>query len=106
MRSPEQQFAFAKTLPIPELAKVLQGQSDVVDMAIAQMVLREKTRAQKMQQGMAAQQMAQQPNVAEKDLMEAGVGALPADVDVPEMAGGGIVAFADGGLTWESCGGR
>lgn len=96
MRSPEQQFAFAKTLPIPELAKVLQGQSDVVDMAIAQMVLREKTRAQKMQQGMAAQQMAQQPNVAEKDLMEAGVGALPADVDVPEMAGGGIVAFAAG----------
>lgn len=96
MRSPEQQFALAKGLPISELAKVMQGQSDVVDMAIAQMVLREKTRAQKMQQGAMAQQMAAQPKVAEKDLMEAGIGSMPVDVEVPEMAGGGIVAFAAG----------
>ena len=99
MRSPEQQFALAKTLPIPELAKVMQGKSDVVDMAIAQMVLREKTRAQKMQQGFAAQQMAQQPKVAERDLMEAGIASTPVDLDMaaPGMAGGGIVAFANGG---------
>lgn len=109
MRSPEQQFALAKGLPISELAKVMQGQSDVVDMAIAQMVLREKTRAQKMQQGANAQQMAQQPKVAEKDLMEAGIAAAPVDVNVPQggivgpdgemsdtAAGGGIVAFAAG----------
>ena len=101
MRSPEQQFALAKTLPIPELAKVMQGKSDVVDMAIAQMVLREKTRAQKMQQGFAAQQMAQQPKVAERDLMEAGIASTPVDLDmgVPGMAGGGIVAFAGGGVS-------
>ena len=93
IRSPEQQFAFAKRLPISELAKVLQGQSDVVDMSIAQMVLREKTREEKIKQGAQAQPEAQQPPVVERDLMAAGVAALPADVDVG-LAGGGIVAFA------------
>jgi hypothetical protein len=115
MRSPEQQFAMAKGLPIPELAKVLQGQSDIVDMSIAEMVLRQKMQAQKAQQGMAAQPIAQQPKVVEQDLMQAqqmmqpqaqqmsqpmmdqGVAALPADVDVPEFAGGGIVSFQGGG---------
>lgn len=107
MRSPEQQFSMAKRLPIGELAKVLQGQSDVVDMSIAEMVLRQKMQAQKAQQGMAAQPTAQAPKVVEQDLMQAqqmsqpamaqGVAALPADVDVPEYAGGGIVAFDDGG---------
>lgn len=47
MRSPEQQFAFAKRLPIAELAKVLQGQSDAVDMSIAEMVLRQKRKLKK-----------------------------------------------------------
>jgi len=93
IRSPEQQFAFAKRLPISELAKVLQGQSDVVDMSIAQMVLREKTREEKIKQGAQAQPEAQQPSVVERDLMAAGVAALPADVDVG-LAGGGVVAFA------------
>ena len=111
IRSPEQQFAFAKRLPIQELAKVLQGQSDVVDMSIAEMVLRQKTQAQKAQQGMAAQQMAQSPKVVEKDLMEAkqimqpamdqGVAALPVggigEIGNYTGAGGGIVAFDDGG---------
>lgn len=112
MRSPEQQFAMAKRLPIPELAKVLQGQSDVVDMSIAEMVLRQKMQAQKAQQGMAAQAVANGPKVVEQDLMQAqqmsqpampqtrmdaGVAGLPADVDVPEYAGGGIVAFDVGG---------
>lgn len=113
MRSPEQQYALAKTLPIPELAKVMQGQSDVVDMWVAESALRQKVQAQKAQQGMQAMQVAQGPKVAEKDLAEAqqympqqeipqprmgqGVAALPADVDVPEYAGGGIVAFQAGG---------
>ena len=109
MRSPEQQFAMAKGLPIGELAKVLQGQSDVVDMSIAEMVLRQKMQAQRAQQGIAAQPAAQQPKVVERDLAQAqqmsqpamtqGVAALPADVDVPEFAGGGIVAFQGGGLS-------
>lgn len=97
MRSPEQQFALAKRLPINELAKVLQGQSDIVDMSTAQMVLRQKVQAQKAMQGMQAQNMAQGPKVVEQDLMNAGIGAMPVDVDVPEYAGGGIVAFDDGG---------
>ena len=101
MRSPEQQFAMAKRLPIGELAKVLQGQSDVVDMSIAEMVLRQKTQAQKMQQGMMAQQMAQAPKVVEKDLMEAGVGTVPTPnmEQMDSYAGGGIVAFQSGGAT-------
>ena len=98
MRSPEQQFAFAKGLPISELAKVMQGQSDVVDMAIAQMVLREKTRANKIEQGLLSQQQAQEPKVAERDLMEAGVAALPADVDFEGAAEGGIVGYAAGDM--------
>jgi len=107
MRSPEQQFARAKALPMQELIKVLQGQSDSVDMSIAEMVLRQKTQAQRAMQGAQAMEMAQAPKVFQQDIakaqqvmqprMEQGVAALPADVDVPEYAGGGIVAFDDGG---------
>jgi hypothetical protein len=119
MRSPEQQFAMAKGLPIPELAKVLQGQSDIVDMSIAEMVLRQKMQAQKAQQGMAAQPLAQAPKVVEQDLMQAqqmmqpqaqpmsqpmmdqGVAGLPVggigELGNYEGAGGGIVSFDDGG---------
>ena len=107
IRSPEQQFAFAKTLPMNELVKVMQGQSDVVDMYIADMMLRQKMPLIKAQQGAQAMQVARGPKVAEKDVAEAqqlmqpeinqGVASLPADIDVPEYAGGGIVAFDDGG---------
>lgn len=114
MRSPEQQYALAKTLPISELTKVLQGQSDVVDMWVAESTMRQKMQAQTAQQGMAAQAVAQGPKVVERDLamaqqmsqpqmpqtrMDSGVAGLPADVDVPEFAGGGIVAFSRGGLS-------
>jgi hypothetical protein len=111
MRSPEQQFAMAKRLPMQELVKVLQGQSDSVDMSIAEMVLRQKMQAQKAQQGAQAQQVAQGPKVVEKDLadfqaltqprMEQGVAALPVggigEIGNMNGAGGGIVAFDDGG---------
>jgi hypothetical protein len=111
MRSPEQQFAMAKRLPMQELIKVLQGQSDSVDMSIAEMVLRQKMQAQKAQQGAQAQQVAQGPKVVEKDLadfqaltqprMEQGVAALPVggigEIGNMNGAGGGIVAFDDGG---------
>ena len=110
IRSPEQQFAIAKRLPIPELAKVLQGQSDVVDMSIAEMVLRQKTQMQKAQQGeQAAQMLAKTPKVVEQDLANAaqamaprtemGIGAVPAPnmENIEQYAGGGIVAFDDGG---------
>jgi hypothetical protein len=119
VRSPEQQYALAKSLPISELAKVLQGQSDVVDMWVAESTLRQKTQAQKAKQGMMAQQMAQSPKIVEKDLMEAqqvmqprvqpqiqpnmeqGIAALPVggigEIGNMNGAGGGIVAFDDGG---------
>lgn len=99
MRSPEQQFNFAKRLPVQELARVLQGQSDVVDMSIAEMVLRQKMQMQKAQQGAAAVPMAQGPKVVERDLAQAGVAAMPAPnlENVDSYAGGGIVAFQGGG---------
>lgn len=113
MRSPEQQYALAKTLPLSELQKVVAGESDIVDMWVADAVGRAKAKQIKAQQGAAAQQMANSPKVAQRDLadfqqvltaqaipqprMEQGVAALPADVDVPEYAGGGIVAFDGGG---------
>ena len=107
MRSPEQQYNFAKSLPIPALEKVLEGQSDIVEPYVADMVLRQKTAALVAKKGAQAMQMAQSPKIVQKDLaaarqvmqprMEQGVAALPADVAVPEYAGGGIVAFDDGG---------
>lgn len=121
MRSPEQQFNTAKALPISELAKVLQGQSDIVDMSIAEMVLRQKMQAQKAQQGAAALPLANAPKVVQQDLSQAqqmmrpqmpqqaiqprtdmGIGAVPApnmeQMGEPKMmAAGGIVAFDDGG---------
>jgi hypothetical protein len=111
MRSPEQQFAMAKSLPMGELIKVLQGQSDSVDMSIAEMVLRQKTQAQKAMQGAQAMEMAQAPKVFQQDIakaqqvmqprMEQGVAALPVggigEIGNMNGAGGGIVAFDDGG---------
>lgn len=111
MRSPEQQFALAKSLPMGELIKVMQGQSDVVEQYIANMALNQKTKAVVAQKGAQAAQLAQAPKTAQVDVakaqavmqpsMEQGVAALPVggigEIGNMNGAGGGIVAFDDGG---------
>lgn len=110
-RSPEQQFAFAKRLPMGELIKVMQGQSDAVDQSIANMVLNMKRDALVAQQGQQAMQLAQAPKTAQTDVakaqavmqprMEQGLAAMPVggigEIGNYTGAGGGIVAFDDGG---------
>ena len=71
MRSPEQQFALAKSLPMGELIKVMQGQSDVVEQYIANMALNQKTKAVVAQKGAQAAQLAQAPKTAQVDVAKA-----------------------------------
>lgn len=111
IRSPEQQFNYAKSLPMGELIKVMEGQSDVVDQYIANMVLNQKTNVAVAQKGAQAAALAQAPKTAQTDVakakavmqpaMDQGVAALPVggigEIGNYTGAGGGIVAFDDGG---------
>jgi hypothetical protein len=93
---------------------VLQGTSDMVSLIAAHTVLREKMEAVVAEKGMqSAMQSAQAPKIKDKDLaMAQGLGASPADIDVPmggivggegtfgtgAAGGGSVVAFQTGGL--------
>jgi hypothetical protein len=111
MRNPVQEYSLARSMPIKALAAVLQGTSDMVSLIAAHTVLREKMEAVVAEKGMQAMQSAQAPKVLDKDLaMAQGLGATPADVDVPmggivggegtfgtgAAGGGSVVAFQDG----------
>jgi hypothetical protein len=112
MRNPVQEYSLARSMPIKALAAVLQGTSDMVSLIAAHTVLREKMEAVVAEKGMQAMQMAQAPKVKDKDLaMAQGLGASPADIDVPmggivggegtfgtgAAGGGSVVAFQEGG---------
>jgi hypothetical protein len=89
MRNPVQEYSLARSMPIKALAAVLQGTSDMVSLIAAHTVLREKMEAVVAEKGMQAMQSAQAPKIKDKDLaMAQGLGASPADIDVPM---GGIV---------------
>ena len=62
-------------------------------------LLQEKIKQQKQAaQGQAVQGMPNQPPVAQQVMQEAqGIEGLPGDVPMEHMAGGGIIAFAEGG---------
>jgi hypothetical protein len=113
MRNPVQEYSLARSMPIKALAAVLQGTSDMVSLIAAHTVLREKMEAVVAEKGMQAMQSAQAPKIKDKDLaMAQGLGASPADVDVPmggivggegtfgtgAAGGGSVVAFQTGGL--------
>jgi hypothetical protein len=112
MRNPVQEYSLARSMPIKALAAVLQGTSDMVSLIAAHTVLREKMEAVVAEKGMQAMQSAQAPKIKDKDLaMAQGLGATPADVDVPmggivggegtfgtgAAGGGSVVAFQTGG---------
>jgi hypothetical protein len=89
MRNPVQEYNIARSMPIQALAAVLRGASDMVSLGVAHAALKEKMEAEVAKKGASAMQMAQAPKVLDKDLaMAQGLGATPADVDVPM---GGIV---------------
>jgi hypothetical protein len=113
MRNPVQEYNIARSMPIQALAAVLQGKSDMVSLGVAHAALKEKMEAEVAKKGASAMQMAQAPKVTDKDLaMAQGLGASPADIDVPmggivggegtfgtgAAGGGSVVAFQTGGL--------
>jgi hypothetical protein len=113
MRNPVQEYSLARSMPIKALAAVLQGTSDMVSLIAAHTVLREKMEAVVAEKGMQAMQSAQAPKIKDKDLaMAQGLGASPADIDVPmggivggegtfgtgAAGGGSVVAFQTGQL--------
>jgi hypothetical protein len=112
MRNPIQEYNLARSMPIQALAAVLRGASDMVSLGVAHAALKEKMEAEVAKKGASAMQMAQAPKVKDKDLaMAQGLGATPADVDVPmggivggegtfgtgAAGGGSVVAFQEGG---------
>ena len=112
MRNPFQEYEIARAMPIEALANVLRGVSDMVSLGVAHAALKEKMEAEVAKKGMQAAQGAQSPKVKDKDLAIAqGLGASPADVDVPmggivggegtfgtgAAGGGSVVAFQAGG---------
>jgi hypothetical protein len=116
MRNPVQEYNMARSMPIKALAAVLQGTSDMVSLIAAHTVLREKMEAVVAEKGMQAMQSAQAPKIKDKDLaMAQGLGATPADVDVPmggivggegtfgtgAAGGGSVVAFQPGGSVYK-----
>jgi hypothetical protein len=116
MRNPVQEYSLARSMPIKALAAVLQGTSDMVSLIAAHTVLREKMEAVVAEKGMQAMQSAQAPKIKDKDLaMAQGLGASPADVDVPmggivggegtfgtgAAGGGSVVAFQPGGSVYK-----
>jgi hypothetical protein len=112
MRNPVQEYNIARSMPIQALAAVLQGKSDMVSLGVAHAALKEKMEAEVAKKGASAMQMAQAPKIKDKDLaMAQGLGASPADIDVPmggivggegtfgtgAAGGGSVVAFQGGG---------
>jgi hypothetical protein len=111
MLNPVQEYAKARSMPIPALVAVLQGQSDMVSLGVAHAALKEKTEAEIAKKGAEAAALAQAPKVIDRDVaMAQGIAGMPSDVDVPMggivgqdgqmtdmAAGGGIVAFQAGG---------
>jgi len=112
MRNPIQEYNLARSMPIQALAAVLRGASDMVSLGVAHAALKEKMEAEVAKKGASAMQMAQAPKVLDKDLaMAQGLGATPADVNVPmggivggegtfgtgAAGGGSVVAFQEGG---------
>ena len=98
--------AMADGMSDPQLQQTMQLR-DATDLArmTLQAEQQERDRTRQAMAQMQAMQQAQgaQPTVAQQKLMEMGLAGMPeADAVMPDgMAGGGIVAFADGGLTME-----
>ena len=86
----------------PQMQGVM-GLASVADLAklqIAQKLAQNNQIRQAAQQAQAAQQQQPQGSIAEEALAELGVGGLDVPDEMFSGAGGGIVAFAEGGPSW------
>lgn len=110
----EEMVSLAKNLSDAQLADILSGRSMDVPQFVAMTEAMGRKQLRTAMQGSQAQQQAQQPSIREQMVAEAapspqmsampeeqGIGALPAPnlAQMDGMAGGGIVAFDNGGLT-------
>lgn len=104
-RNMEHYFNLAKKMSDGQLADVLSGKSLNLPQFVAMTEAMGRKQLRQAMQGAQAQQQAQQPSVKDQLLAEeAGLAALPApNMASMDMAGGGIIAFEDGGRvpTWE-----
>jgi hypothetical protein len=113
MRNPVQEYNIARSMPIQALAAVLRGVSDMVSLGVAHAALKEKMEAEVAEKGAVCHADGPGSQNKDKDLaMAQGLGATPADVDVPmggivggegtfgtgAAGGGSVVAFQTGGL--------
>jgi hypothetical protein len=116
MRNPVQEYNIARSMPIKALAAVLQGTSDMVSLIAAHTVLRRKDGGGSRRERRRPCRSAQAPKIKDKDLaMAQGLGASPADIDVPmggivggegtfgtgAAGGGSVVAFQPGGSVYK-----
>lgn len=90
-------FRLAERLSIPQLVEAIKRGS--IDPVIGQLVLNNKVKQrQKMMQAQASQQP-ERPSVAQENMMS-GIAQIPVDENMygsAQMAGGGIVSYAEGG---------
>lgn len=104
-RNMEHYFNLAKKMSDGQLADILAGKNMSVPQFVAMTEAMGRKQLRQAMQGAQAQQQAQQPSVKDQLLAEeAGLAALPApNMASMDMAGGGIIAFEDGGRvpTWE-----
>ena len=91
----------AERMSVDQLKEALQNKT--LPAYIAVPLIEEKLNMNSRMQNMAAMQQAQQPRppiadaVMQRAAMESGISALPSNLPVARGAGGGIVAFAEGG---------
>jgi hypothetical protein len=110
----EEMMSLARKLSDAQLADILSGRSMDVPQFVAMTEAMGRKQLRTAMQGLQAQQQAQQPSIREQMVAETapspqmsampeeqGIGALPAPnlAQMDGMAGGGIVAFDNGGLT-------
>jgi hypothetical protein len=110
----EEMMSLARKLSDAQLADILSGRSMDVPQFVAMTEAMGRKQLRTAMQGAQAQQQAQQPSIREQMVAETapspqmsampeeqGIGALPAPnlAQMDGMAGGGIVAFDNGGLT-------
>ena len=110
----EEMMSLARKLSDAQLADILSGRSMDVPQFVAMTEAMGRKQLRTAMQGSQAQQQAQQPSIREQMVAETapspqmsampeeqGIGALPAPnlAQMDGMAGGGIVAFDNGGLT-------
>jgi hypothetical protein len=98
INDPMSQMAQAQKLSIPQLQQALRD--GTINPQVGQIVLASKIKQDKEAKTAMAAQMPKQPPVAQQNMMYGvtpGIDTMPTNLPVAGMAGGGIIAFDEGG---------